>query len=122
MIHRLRRGGLVTAIGPGCGGGVPSGNTISPQAGQMTIKGTVKIQGKLASSGTVEYKSADGTSKSAPISKNGSYSLTAPQGAYAVTVTTPEITRKPSLGNAVLHHDVQRGENRINIEIPPRGQ
>jgi hypothetical protein len=109
-------------LGWGCGGSpdAPSSHE------QATVHGTVKIEGKHATSGTVEFNPAnvnrkDAPSATSPIGNDGTYSVKTLVGGNAITVTAPEITKKPVLERAMPSFDVQSGDNTFNIEISPPG-
>jgi hypothetical protein len=105
----------------GCGGDSSASSSKAP----ATVHGTVKIKGKLARSGEIEFNPAnvnrrDAAPASAKINKDGSYSLITLAGGNNITVTAPEIKKNPSLERPMPFVDVKAGDNAIDIEIPPR--
>ena len=126
MTRRQRCGVLVAsacagalALGGGCGSpSAPSSTT------EATVHGTVKVNGKLATSGKVSFDPANVNRKDAPtataeISKDGAYTVKTLVGGNLVTVTTPETTKDPVLQYNRVRYNVAAGDNTYDIEVTP---
>jgi hypothetical protein len=112
---------LVCLAASGCGEGRPSVDTATTEA---TVNGTVRIRGKTATRGRISfdpsnYKRKDAKAASAPIGKDGSFTLTTLVGENMVSVTSPEITRNPALSYNRQTIVVNDGSNTITVELPP---
>ena len=83
----------------GCGDGAPP---VESSEAEATVAGTVKVRGKPATKGTVTFdpsniRRKNATARSAPIGKDGAYSITTLVGQNVVSVTTPETERDVKL-------------------------
>jgi hypothetical protein len=126
MIRQLRCGvllasacAIVVAQGVGCGS--PSATTSTAEA---TVHGTVKLKGKLITSGKVSFNPANINRKDAPvataeISKDGTYTVNTLVGGNMVSVTAPETAKDPLLQYNRVQHNVTAGENSYDIEVVP---
>src|SRR4051794_41079612 len=111
---RLRHGGVVAAcaaalvLAGGCSGEATSSSTGPGGAleDQLPVSGIVRIRGKVASSGTVQFRAPKGRPNTATNDKGGRYSLKTSKGDNEVTVATPENAQNPTLASTVLHCDV----------------
>jgi hypothetical protein len=108
----------------GCWDGRPSVDTATTEA---TVSGTVKINGKSATKGTIRfdpsnYKRKDAKPASAPIGKDGSFTLTTLVGENAVSVSSPLVNADPKLSHNRQLIVVTDGSNTITVEVPPLGQ
>ena len=54
------------------------------------------------------------------ILNNGAYEITTLQGENTVNVSGPAITKEPQLGYAPKRIDVTSGDNKLDIELPPK--
>ena len=128
MIRRfgMQHGGLVAAcavtmfLGGGCGGET-SATSSSEEA---VVHGTVKVQGKLVRSGTVSFEPPHGDRstampRTAPIGKDGTYSLKTPVGTNRVYVSAPAFPNEPNAQRLIPECDVRSEHNTFNIEFPP---
>ena len=127
-MHRVVRrkrlwleGLLALGLGSGCG---PGGEvSVSNSSTSAAVKGTVKIQGKLAKGGEITFDPANVRRRDAPmtrvkISDDGHYEAETLIGVNSVTVDGPQI-KKANLAIANRKQfDVQSGDNEYNIEIP----
>jgi hypothetical protein len=126
MIQQLRRGvsvatacaGVLVLVG-GCGS--PAASSSSTEA---TVHGTVKLKGKLVTSGKVSFNPAnvnrkDAAIATAEIAKDGTYTVKTLVGYNMVSVTTPEIVKDPVLQYNRVQHNVAAGEDTYNIEVTP---
>ncbi len=126
MHQCLRRAAAVAAtgmliLGMGCGDDKPAVDTSTTEA---TVKGTVKLKGKLLTRGEIafdpsNYQRKNETARRVPIGKDGSYSVKTLVGANRVSFSVPEMARDPKLQDLSLQYDVQPGENTYDIELPP---
>jgi len=127
MRHGLRRlTGLAAttllALGWGCGGG-PAVETSTTEA---TVKGTVTIKGKPATEGSVTFDPSNINRKSesprsAPIGKDGTYSVKTLVGLNQVTFSIPAIAKDAQLQDARLEYVAEPGEHTFDIVLPPSG-
>jgi len=114
---------MVLMVAWGCGGGAPS---VSGSKSEATVKGTVTINGKLASSGTVIFDPSNTERRdvgpvNAAIGKDGGYSLKTLVGANVVTVSGKDLLQQaPEIQFEKLTHDVQGGENTFDIALPSK--
>jgi hypothetical protein len=121
--HRLAclisvTGGLLVATW-GCGD-QPS---VTSSTTEATVKGTVIIKGKPATKGKVvfdpaNYRRKDVQARSAPINKDGTYSVTTLVGGNNVRVEGPE-AEKAGATYSSIDFDVKSGENTLDIKLPP---
>jgi hypothetical protein len=131
MVRRfgMQQGGLVAAcavtvfLGGGCGGET-SATSSSEEA---AVHGTVKLQGKLVRSGTVSFEPSRGDRSSAmprtaPIRKDGTYSLKTLVGTNRVNVSAPAFPNEPNAQRLIPECDVRSENNTFNIEFPPPGR
>jgi hypothetical protein len=109
-------------MGPGC-----NGAAVNPEAtGSMTeasVKGTVKVRGKLVNNGEVVFDPANinrptAAARKAPIGKDGTYTIKTLVGPNNVTVNSRE-----TLGDSNLQsgerYTVNEGEGTLDIVLPP---
>jgi hypothetical protein len=112
-------GASMILVGWGCGGGTPS---VSSSTQEVTIKGTVTIKGKPATTGEVVFDPANikrkaATSRSAKIAGDGSYAITTMVGENMVTVQGPEVNQSGLTRNR-KQYDVTSSEDSLVIELP----
>jgi hypothetical protein len=114
---------LVLIVIWGCGDDPPA---VTSSKTQATVKGTVTVKGKLASSGSVIFDGANFERKdvgpvTAKIGPDGGYSLQAYVGENRVTVSGKElIDQAPEIQFERLSFDVQGGDNTYNIDLPKK--
>ena len=105
----------------GCGGG-GSAPSVSSSRTEATVSGTVTIKGKPATKGEVTFDPANSqrnvAARTAPISGDGTYTVTTLVGGNIVRVATPETTRDPQLQFNETTFDVQSGTNTLDIVLP----
>ena len=131
MIRRfgMQQGGLMAAcavavfLGGGCGGET-SATSAASSSEEAVVHGTVKVQGKLVRSGTVSFEPSQGDRSSAmprtaPIGKDGTYSLKTLVGTNRVYVSAPAFPNEPNAQRLSLECDVRSENNTFNIEFPP---
>src|SRR4051812_29346902 len=98
MSQTIRRIAVATAVAlifvVGCGQGAPAVDTGDEE---VTVKGTVKVKGKNATKGEVVFDPSNVERKTgpktAPIEKDGTYSIKTLIGKNQVTVRSPEVNR-----------------------------
>jgi hypothetical protein len=124
MLMRIRRplAGLVTAVSffilAGCEGGPPSVDTSSAKA---TVKGVVKIAGAPATEGEITFNPANTQRKdvavvSAPIGKDGSYTIQTLTGENTVKLGGSIVKKFPIAGRESKPFVVKSGDNTFDFE------
>ncbi|WP_406698055.1 hypothetical protein V5E97_04300 [Singulisphaera sp. Ch08] len=123
---RLRTAAILTAAAMlvaawGCSGGVPD---VSSSTAEATVKGTVKVRGKVATKGKVIFdpanmKRPDTAAREAPINQDGTYEIKAIVGGNSVRLSGPLLAKEPSLEYQSLPAEIQSGENKIDLEFLP---
>jgi hypothetical protein len=115
--------GLITAaslwILAGCGSSPPAVETSNTEA---TVKGVVKVGGAPAAEGEIvfdpaNYKRKDASPRSAPIGKDGSYTITTLTGENQVKLGGSLARQKPIVARAQRSVDVHPGENTFDFEV-----
>jgi hypothetical protein len=94
---------------------------------EATLKGTVRVNGKLVNNGSISFRTAhikrpNSPTKSTTINPDGTYSVTTVVGENYVEVTCKEMSTpqaKKFRGSEQLIM-VNSGENSVDIEIPPK--
>jgi len=122
MSQTIRRIAVATAVAlifvVGCGQGAPAVDTGDEE---VTVKGTVKVKGKNATKGEVVFDPSNVERKTgpktAPIEKDGTYSIKTLIGKNQVTVRSPEVNRDPVLGRKQFEFDAKSGENTYDIDL-----
>jgi hypothetical protein len=116
---------MVTAPS-GCGSGGPYNESSTEEA---TVKGTVKVHGKLVDGGVLHFNGFNAKrqvlARDAPVGKDGKYTAQAYIGVNTVTLTPPK-PRNKAQGREFfgLEYDertvnVQSGENTADLEFLP---
>ena len=105
----------------GCSDGAPSVETSTAEA---KVTGTVKVNGKPMTSGTVTLDPSNARGKSVgqrtgEIKSDGTYEVTTLVGKNSVRVSGPEITKNPGLGYANETIDVPSSGTTHDIILPP---
>jgi hypothetical protein len=115
--------GLITAsslwILGGCGSSPPAAETSDTEA---TVTGVVKVGGALADDGEIvfnpaNYKRKDATPRSAPIGKDGTYTIKTLTGENQVRLGGSLARKKPILSRVQRTVDVHPGENTFAFEV-----
>jgi len=109
------------AVDWGCSDGKPSVDTSTTEA---TVKGTVTLNGKPATKGTVvfdpaNYKRKDAAPRTAEIGADSSYTVTTLVGQNQVFVNSPQLKNSDY---PPIEIDVKAGENSLDILLPPAKQ
>lgn len=110
--------GLVI-LAAGCGSGPPA---VSSSNTEATVTGSVSVQGKRLSSGTISfdpanYERKDAVPRSAPIGKDGTFSLTTLIGENTVTIDSPEVQATREVASMTEMVDVQSGTNQVDLNF-----
>jgi len=106
----------------GCsGGGTPAVDTSTAEA---KVTGTVKVNGKPMTSGTVTFDPtntarASAGARTGEIKSDGTYEVTTLVGKNVLRVNGPEIAKNPGLGYANETIDVPSGGTTHDIILPP---
>jgi hypothetical protein len=113
--------GLTTAaclwLAAGCGG-TPS---VTSSTSEATVKGVVRIGGKPASEGEIvfdpaNYKRPDAAKRTAPIGKDGTYTITTLTGANQVRLGGSLVHKNQVLGYVTRDFEVRSGENTFDFD------
>jgi hypothetical protein len=104
----------------GCSG-KPS---VDSSTAEAKVTGTVKVNGKPMTSGTVtldpsNYARENAEARTSAIKSDGTYEVTTLVGKNAVRVAGPEITKNPGLGYANETIDVPSSGMTHDIVLPP---
>ena len=123
---RARRGmvgaatALIAAWGCDGGGGAPSASSSTEEA---TVQRTVTIKGVPAAGGEIQFDPANVNRKvmprTAPIGKDGTYTIKTLVGGNSVTVRGPAIDKDLGLAANQQMVEVHPGQNTIPIRVPP---
>ena len=104
----------------GCSDGTPS---VESSTAEAKVTGTVTVNGKHMTSGTVTFDASNiaraGAARTANIKSDGTYEVTTLVGKNVVRVAGPEITKQPGLGYANETIDVPSGGMTHDIILPP---
>ena len=125
MRRELRRpfAGLMTAAAlwgaGGCGGGPPSVDTSNTEA---TVTGVVKIAGAPATEGEISFNPAniqrkDAATRTAPIGKDGTYTVKTLTGINEVRLGGAIARKKPILSRETRSVDVKSGGMTYDFEV-----
>jgi hypothetical protein len=115
---------MVTALS-GCG--KPS--YLEGSTEEATVKGTVKVRGKLVDGGELHFNASNPSRKvetrDAAIGKDGTYTVKAYVGLNIVTLSPPKARTKAQdraffgVGYDEKGIDVKSGDNEVNLEFLP---
>ena len=114
--------GLAAAlfVGWGCGSGAPP---VDSSMEEVTVQGTVTARGKSVTRGVITFDPSNIERpvgpRTAPIGKDGTYTIKTLTGKNSVIVEGPTIARDPNLAMNQTTVDVKSGENRVPIELAP---
>jgi hypothetical protein len=114
---------LVCAGALGLGGGCGSPSTTSSTA-EATVHGTVKLKGKLLTSGKVFFNPSNVNRKdvaavTAEIGKDGTYTIKTLVGRNVVSVSAPETVKDPVLQYNSVTHNFTEGDSTYDIDVTP---
>jgi len=109
---------LAWPIGQGCNDGKPSVDTSKNEA---KVSGTVRVRGVPAEGGTIVFNASNSErivgAKSAPINKDGTYSITTYTGGNQVLFEGDVAMKNREIGLLREYVDVQRGENDHDFDL-----
>jgi hypothetical protein len=114
-------GASLAASGCESGGGAPS---VSSSTTEATVHGTVKYKGTPINEGQIVFDPANIQRKSAaavsaPLGKDGSYSVKTLVGGNSINFRLPALEKKdPSLAYATILFDVPGGDTTKDIDLP----
>jgi hypothetical protein len=102
----------------GCAGNPPSVDTTDTEA---TVKGVVKVDGVPASEGEIvfnpaNYKRKDAAPRSAPIGKDGTYTIKTLTGENQVKLAGSLAQKQPMLSRVQHAFEVRPGDNTFDFE------
>ena len=104
----------------GCSDGTPS---VESSTAEAKVTGTVKVNGKSMTSGTVTFDASNyartNGARTANIKSDGTYEVTTLVGRNILRVNGPEISKNPGLGYANETIDVPAGGTTKDIILPP---
>lgn len=106
----------------GCNDGTPSASSSGSEA---TVHGVVKYKGEPVTEGTIRFDPANINRKmaklvSAPIGKDGSYTIKTLVGGNTVGFDLPALAKKdPDVVYATFQYEVPSGDSTYNIDLPP---
>lgn len=123
-MHRFGVGLLAAALlvtGWGCDG-KPSVTTTDEEA---TVTGSVTIQGKKATAGTVTFNPSNYQrqvpARTVSIGNDGTYSIKTLLGQNQVRVSSPGLGSNRELSDLDFSYEVKAGPNVYDIILPPPG-
>jgi len=98
--------------------------SVPTSTSEATVKGTVIINGKPATKGTVafdpsNYKRKDAALRTAPLNSDGTYEIKTLVGLNSVKVTGPA-AEKAGTAYVNMQYDVPAEGGTYNIELPPK--
>ncbi len=116
--RRMIAAGIGLALAAGLGGcGTPSGDTSTAEA---TVKGVVKLNGKPATEGEISFDPSNYQrqvpAKTAPIGKDGSYTITTMVGPNTIKLTGPIVKKFGILAYRQKNLTVEKGDNTFDFE------
>jgi hypothetical protein len=118
VVRPLVVGGVPLILGGGCSLGDADFSTSTT----ATVKGKVTYQGRAFTSGKVVFNPANAKRKyvpahEVPIGQDGTYVVTTLVGTNFITVSGPEVTKNPDLGDENITFLVKAGEQTFDIEF-----
>jgi hypothetical protein len=123
MLHRPAAGLMTAAalwISGGCGGDSPP--SVDTSKTEATVKGVVKVAGAPATEGEVVFNPANSSRKdvaprSAPIGKDGTYSIKTLTGGNEVRLGGAVAKKNPLLERQSRQVEVKPGESSVDLEF-----
>jgi hypothetical protein len=116
----------LATIGSGCGSRTPY---LVGSTEQATVKGTVKVRGKLVDGGELHFNASNPNRKvdtrNATVGKDGTYTVQAYVGLNVVSLTPPKARNKAQSREFFgVEYDekginVRSGENTVDLEFLP---
>jgi hypothetical protein len=113
--------GLMTAAMLGIFVGCEGAPAVDTSTTEATVKGVVKVGGVPATEGEIvfdpaNYKRKDVAARSAPIGKDGTYTIKTLTGENQVKLGGSIARKKPILSRVQHAYDVHPGENTFDFE------
>ena len=110
---------MLSLVVGGCG---EAGPPVESSKTEATVRGTVKVRGKLAAKGKVFFNPANARRKDVsirevPIGTAGTYEITTLVGENGVSIGGTGL--RGDTGTDTTTFDVASGENTFDIEMPP---
>jgi hypothetical protein len=113
---------LAGALIPGCDDGKPSVDKSNTEA---TVSGKVTVRGVPAEGGTIQFNPSNSgrqvATRSAPIGKDGSYTITTLTGGNQVMFDGDVAAKNRGVGLLREYVDVQSGENHADFDLMGEG-
>lgn len=114
--------GMAVSLGMLAGCGAGSTPSVSSSSEEVTVKGTVMLNGKPMTKGTIQFDASNISRPEAPtgsfeLSKDGTFSGTTLIGENSVSVQSPEL-RTDDLRMNRKEVTLTSGENTVNITLP----
>jgi hypothetical protein len=107
---------------PGCADGKPPVDTSRTEA---TVSGTVTVRGRPAEGGVILFNPSNSerivATRSAPIGKDGRYTITTYTGGNQVTFDGDVAAKNRGVGLLREFVDVQAGENKADFDLMGEG-
>jgi len=106
----------------GCGEGAPP---VSSSTAEATVHGTVTYKGKPVTEGEIRFDPTNVQRRNAPIvtapiGKDGTYSVKTLVGENSVSFILPALTKSdPSLAYATLQYTAPGGDSTYDVQLPP---
>jgi len=115
------RAAILAALMPlvGCGDGPPS---VSGSTSEATVHGTVKYKGQPVSDGTIAFDPTNINRKgapiaSAPIGKDGTYTIKTLVGPNSVSVQLPTQAKSdPGIAMYAVGYEVPSGDSTLDVD------
>lgn len=126
--HALARAAIaaVLFVAAGCAGESPP--SVSTSTEEATVKGTVKYRGKPVTKGEIRFDPSNirrnqAGPVSAPIGKDGSYTVKTLVGTNVVSFNIPALAKAaPKLVYTTFNYDVPAGESTYDVDLPAAGK
>jgi hypothetical protein len=109
---------LTFALMPGCDDGKPS---VDKSLTEATVSGKVSVRGTPATGGTILFNPSNSertvATRSAPIGKDGSYTITTLTGGNQVSFDGEIATKNQGVGLAKEYVEVKTGANTADFDL-----
>jgi hypothetical protein len=121
-MHRLRgRLAPIAAILAGIGAGCDGRPSVDSSTTEATVSGTILVRGKPATGGEILFNPANVDRpvgpRSAPIGKDGTYTIKTYTGGNQVGFAGSLATENPGLFRFKQYYEVQKGENKKDFDL-----
>jgi hypothetical protein len=112
---------LVTVLMPFCQGCMDGKPSVDSSRNEATVSGTVKVKGVPAEGGSIVFSASNSERivppKSAPINKDGTYTVTAYTGGNQILFEGELAKKNPEIGLVREYVEVQRGSNTADFDL-----